>query len=170
MKSQNTKAIAAQGANVATTITNNANANADLFAMFQQFIAAQQAMQAPAPTVIVATESAPVKSKAKASKKTGAIVLGKTSPADNVLMQVVKAKAAEKKAEVFATGALIFPLENSFFVYGDQAPAKLAGFFARKPHLDRGFKLHEIKGLGLTKAYWFGGKQLPKIKKALGIA
>ena len=113
----------------------------DLFAMFQAFMQTQS----PAPvSVPVGTEGKGVKSAPQRKPKASAKAT-----------QAITIEKVEKNGEM-----------TSFFVYGDQAPAMLAPFFARKPHLDRGFK-ERANG---KKAYWFGGKQYAKIKKALNLA
>ena len=72
-----------------------------------------------------------------------------------------------KKADKAIGGVHVHALENSFFVYGEGAPAKLEAFFAKKPHLNRGFKEREITGVGKVKAFWFGGRQFAKIDAIL---
>lgn len=138
------KTKTAQVAPVQGAVATPANNTTDLFAMFQQFMAQAQMPTMPDSSV---KSKQPAKTERKPAKRTEA-------PAK-------PAKTAEKE------GAHIHELENSFFVYGNAAPAKLAAFFQRKPHLDRGFKEREIKGLGKVKAYWFGGRQIDKIRKEL---
>jgi hypothetical protein len=120
--------------------------NPDLMAMFQAFVEQQSKVGAMSGLVVTGNEVAGIKSAPKVE-----------APAK-------VAKVAAKKA---IEGVHIHELENSFFVYGEAAPAKLAEFFKRKPHLDRGFKEREIKGLGVVKAYWFGGRQIAKIRKEI---
>ncbi len=122
----------------------------DLMAMFQAFVQQQQAQAAAVanPADVSTLKTTGVKSTPKVEPK------------------AAPAKAAKTKPAAMA-GVHIHELENSFFVYGDAAPAKLAEFFKRKPHLDRGFKEREIKGLGVVKAYWFGGRQIAKIRKEI---
>jgi hypothetical protein len=133
-------------ANVTTPVQAN---NADLFAMFQQFMAMQAQQTAPVITApAIVSPVVPVKSKVKV----------KPAPVE---------KPAKVEKTVPTNGVFIHELANSFFVYGDQAPAKLAAFFTRKPHLDRGFKERKIEGLGTVKAYWFGGRQIAKIRKEI---
>jgi hypothetical protein len=132
--------------------TPNTQSQNDLFAMFQAFMAMQAQQTAPVITtpvtmpVVIGDSS--VKSKAKV----------KPAPVE---------KPAKVEKTVPTNGVFIHELANSFFVYGDQAPAKLAAFFTRKPHLDRGFKERKIEGLGTVKAYWFGGRQIAKIRKEI---
>lgn len=139
--------------------TTVANMNkADLLALVTQMLA-MQAQPATAPVVApVVGKGASVKS--KASKK--GLTIGEAHPLDAVLLAVSKTAKPAKAQPV-----QIVKLANSFFVIGDQAPAKLAGFFTRKPHLDRGFKEREIQGIGKAKAYWFGARQLAKIEREL---
>lgn len=149
MKSQNTKATAAQGANVAVEAAPATQVNAgDLMAMIQAFMAQQAGTPTPAPAPVSVPVKTVVKSKAKASSK--------ATPAK----QEAPAVASPK-------GVQVHKLENSFFVYGEQAPAKLAKFFEKKPHLNRGFKAHNIVGVGTVNAFWFGGRQYAKVMKAI---
>lgn len=110
----------------------------DLFAMFQAFMAQTQAQSAKQPAK---TAEVPAKAgkPAKASKKAGKSV----------------------------SGVHVHELANSFFVYGEGAEQALAGFLAKKPHLNRGFKEREIAGIGRVKAYWFGNRQRAKIDKLI---
>lgn len=126
------------------------HASNDLFAQFQAFLA-MQAANKPTPVEVV-VPVASVKSKAKKAVKAPA----PASPAAPLL---------EAKREF--SGCHIHELENSCFVYGSEAPAKLAAFLAKKPHLNRGYKEYTIKGVGIVKAHWFGGRQIAKIRKAI---
>jgi hypothetical protein len=123
--------------------------------MFQQFMAMQATQAVPVPVVPVTLGAEVVKASVKSKAKAKPVAIAVT-PAKTV-----------KPAAIVKQGVHIHELSNSFFVYGEQAPAKLAEFFTRKPHLDRGFKEREITGLGIVKAYWFGGRQIDKIKKIL---
>jgi hypothetical protein len=145
------KTTSANGAQGATIATRTQEQPQDLFTLFQQFMAMQQANAILTPVgteVVPVTVGSSVKSKAKAPAK-------------------VATKATEKPAELQPKGVFIHEMENSFFVYGDNAPAKLAAFFTKKPHLNRGFKEREIKGVGTVKAFWFGGRQIAKVRKAI---
>jgi hypothetical protein len=140
MKKSSTNVATAQGA-----VTTQSQ---DLFAMFQAFIAQQQVQPVTVTAPIVATMGESVKSNANVPAKT-------------------ERKPAKRNAKTVATVApvQIHKAANSFFVSGEGATAKLAEFFAKKPHLNRGFV--ERKALGGIKAYWFGGRQLPKIEREL---
>jgi hypothetical protein len=152
MKTVNNTAAKVQGTPAASAPV---DANATLFAMFQQFIQAQQApAPPPAVTPTLGAEVPAVKSKARGKKQASAPV--ESAPAKEVNAKGVHVHEIRKNGEI-----------SSFFVYGEQAPAKLAGFFEKKPHLNRGFRLHEIVGVGNVKAFWFGGRQIAKVKKAI---
>lgn len=148
----------------AASVLGTAPVQADLMAMFQQFLAMQGIPANVSPVVGAEVKGASVKS--KASKKAG-ITLGKAHPLDAVLAPLTKPAKVAKQAETKAQPVQIVKLANSFFVIGEQAPAKLAEFFTRKPHLDRGFKERDITGMGKVKAYWFGARQLSKIERIL---
>ncbi len=149
MKKTTTKVATAQGA-VPT--------QADLFSMFQAFMAQQGAAMPAVPVAVSVPVSVPIvgaedlKSKARKAK---------SEPAK------VETVATVKPAKVEPKGVHIHKLANSCFVYGSDAQSKLSGFLTRKPHLDRGFKERNIDGIGIVKAYWFGGRQIAKIEKEL---
>lgn len=117
----------------------------DLFAMFQAFMQAQG-------------------QPAQANPLTNLPGFMGTEKGASAVKSAPKGKTT-KKAPAPAKGVEIHMAAKSFFVSGDAAPAKLAAFFVRKPHLDRGFK--ERTALNGQKAYWFGGRQLEKIKAEL---
>jgi hypothetical protein len=153
------QAKGAQGATLANM------SQTDLLALVQQMIA-MQAQPVSVPIVGAEVKGASVKSKAKKAPAKG-LTIGKAHPLDGVLLAVSKTAKPAKQASEPAKPVQIVKLANSFFVIGEQAPAKLAPFFARKPHLDRGFKEREIAGIGKVKAFWFGARQLAKIERLL---
>jgi hypothetical protein len=144
-----TKANGTQGVTIATRT--KAEQPQDLFSLFQQFMAMQASNATAQPVgteVVPVIQASSVKSKAKVSAKVATI-------------------APEKQPATQPKGVFIHEMENSFFVYGSDAPEKLAAFFTKKPHLNRGYKEREIKGIGNVKAFWFGGRQIAKVRKAI---